>query len=153
NFTSGTTRGGSTFVHARFTPSGGGAVLSGEALLNVRLHAVVTGSCPGCAPFPGDGAPTCTTPNSAPPRLYPPEGVLLPPNMNVIEVHFLPGAGNDIFEVDFANNATDVRVETVCNPVTNTRGTATGGCAYQLDPSVWGYVANSNRGGDPVRVT
>jgi hypothetical protein len=73
--------------------------------------------------------------------------------MNVIEVQFLPGANNTLFEIDFTNAGTTVTVETQCNAITNVQGAATGGCAYDLDPTVWGYVAHSNRGGSPVKVT
>jgi hypothetical protein len=85
--------------------------------------------------------------------VYPPDQVLLPPNMNVIEVQFLPGAGNTLFEIDFKNAAIDVRFETMCNAITGTRGAKTGGCAFQLDPTDWRYVATHGRGGDPVTVT
>jgi hypothetical protein len=152
-FTSVTNRGGTTLVHAVFHPAGSTATLSGEAVLNVRFHGNVTGNCPGCPPFPPDNTPSCTQAGANPTLVYPPDGVLLPPNMNVIEVHFLPGMGNDIYEIDFQNSATDVRVETVCNAVMNARGQPTGGCAYQLDQTVWDYIAQTNRGGDPVKVT
>lgn len=112
--------------------------------------------CPGCDPFPPPGAgspPMCTGQGATPQLVYPPDQVLLPPNMNVIEVQFLPGAGNTLFEVDFKNSATDVRFETLCNAITSTRGATTGGCAFQLDPTDWKYVATHNRGGDPVTVT
>ena len=113
-------------------------------------------TCPGCDPFPAPGAgspPGCTGQAAAPELVYPPDQVLLPPNMNVIEVQFLPGAGNALFEIDFKNSGTDVRLETRCDPITNTRGGKTGGCAFQLDPTGWKYVATHNRGGDPVTVT
>jgi hypothetical protein len=153
-FTSVTNRGGSTLVHAVFHPVGmNNVTLTGEAVLNVRFHAGVTTGCPGCPPFPPDGTPPCTQAGANPTLIYPPDGVLLPPNMNVIEVHFMPGMGNDIFEVDFQNGATDVRVETLCNAVTNSRNNPTGGCSYQLDQTVWDFVAQTNRGGDPVKVT
>jgi hypothetical protein len=48
---------------------------------------------------------------------------------------------------------TDVRLETKCNPISSTRGAATGGCAFQLDPMDWNYAATHNRSGDPVTVT
>ncbi len=112
-------------------------------------------TCPGCPTFPGTGGGSggCGSAMSEPALVYPPDKVLLPPNMNVIEVQFMPGAGNTIFEIDFANASTDVRLETRCNAVTNTRGSATGGCAFSLDPTEWNYVAANNRGGDPVQVT
>ncbi|HEX3766652.1 MAG TPA: hypothetical protein VHW23_48490, partial [Kofleriaceae bacterium] len=92
--------------------------------------------CPGCAAFPPPGSgspPTCTAQGAAPQLVYPPDQVLLPPNMNVIEVQFLPGAGNTLFEIDFKNSAIDVRFETMCNAITSTRGAKTDGCAFQLD--------------------
>ena len=110
--------------------------------------------CPGCPQFPPPGmGTTCTGAGADPQLVYPPDSVLLPPNMNVIEVQFMPGAGNTIFEIDFENAATDVRFETMCNAITDTRGNATGGCAFQLSPTDWNYVSSLNAGGDPVTVT
>src|SRR5712691_2303048 len=97
-------------------------------------------TCDNCPTFPplGPGAPPkCTGTASDPQLVYPPDGVLLPPNMNVIEVHFLPGSGNAIFEIDFENATTDIRIETMCNAITNTRGSTTGGCGFTLDPQEW----------------
>jgi hypothetical protein len=108
--------------------------------------------CPGCPTFPGSGTPACGA-STDPQLIYPPDQVLLPPNMNVIEVQFAPGMNNTLFEIDFSNSVTDVRLETMCNAVTNTRGVATGDCAFDLDPTDWGYVASHNKGGDPVTVT
>ncbi|TMQ11597.1 MAG: hypothetical protein E6J90_34300 [Deltaproteobacteria bacterium] len=117
-------------------------------------HPVIVG-CSGCPTFPppGSSPPPCSGQGTAPQLVYPPDQVLLPPNMNVIEVQFLPGTGNTVFEIDFANAGTDVRFETKCTAITSTRGQATGGCAFALDPTDWSYVATHNRGGDPVTVT
>ncbi len=110
--------------------------------------------CPGCPTFPNPGSgTTCADPATDPTLVYPPDQVLLPPNMNVIAVHFMPGNNNAYFEIDFENAATDVRLETQCNMITNTRGTATGGCDFTLDPTDWMYVSDHNRGGDPLTVT
>jgi hypothetical protein len=106
--------------------------------------------------FPPTGSgspPACTGQGVDPQLVYPPDQVLLPPNMNVIEVQFLPGNGNTVFEIDFENAVTDVRLETKCNPISSTRGAATGGCTFALDPTDWNYAATHNRGGDPVTVT
>jgi hypothetical protein len=146
HFTSVTPKGGSTQVHARL------GNLSGDATANVRLHVVVTSGCPSCPKFPDPPAKPCPT-GTAPTIVYPPDGVLVPPNMNVMEVHFVPGAGTMYYEVDFESGAVDVRVATLCNPVSDTRNTPTGGCAYALDPAVWGYVSNAARGGEPVQVS
>ncbi len=151
-FTSNLTHGGSTMVHARYaTPTGG--AMEAVAMLTVRFHAAVTTmDCPGCMAIPAD-APACTTPGAAPTLVYPPDKVLLPPNMNVMEVQFMPGTGNSAYEVDFKSATLDVEVTTACNPITNTRGMATGGCGYQVDPTVWGYIAGTARGGDSVMVS
>jgi hypothetical protein len=117
---------------------------------------VIVVTCPDCKEFPPPGSgspPACTGQGAAPQLVYPPDHVLLPPNMNVIEVQFLPGTGNTLFEIDFENAAIDVRFETLCNAITSTRGAKTGGCAFQLDPTYWSYVATHARGGDPVTVT
>jgi hypothetical protein len=115
-------------------------------------------SCPGCPPFPGLGSgsgtvPPCTGSAVDPALVYPPDNVLLPPNMNVIEAQFMPGSGNSIFEIDFENNVTDVRIETECNAITNTRGTPTGGCSFDLDQTEWSDIATANAGGAPLQVT
>jgi hypothetical protein len=132
-------------------------------------------ACPGCPCFPGtvctatvasggasDGGaqsgngssppPVCTQPNAAPTLIYPPDQVLFPPNTNVIEVQFRPGAGNTLFEIDFENARTDVRFITRCNPISNTRGIASGGCGFALSADDWHAIADVNRGGDPVQI-
>ena len=112
----------------------------------------------GCVPFPGPGAPAC--PTGTPPIniVYPYDGVLVPPNMNVISVMWTPfGTAFKEFEVDFVNSVTDMHVVTKC--ATQTMDTeqpapvASGGCELQLDPTMWKFVANQNRGGDPVTIT
>jgi hypothetical protein len=113
----------------------------------------VVHGCPSCPTFPGPGAPQCPPSQLAPPGLaYPTDGLLLPPNMNVLEVQFTPPPGATIYEVDFENAITDVRVETQCIPVQDVRGGASRGCGVTLTQQEWNEIANSNRDGDPVRV-
>jgi hypothetical protein len=111
-------------------------------------------TCAGCPTFPNPGSgTTCADPATDPTLVYPPDNVLLPPNMNVIATQFMPGNNNAYFEIDFENSVTDVRLETQCNMITSTRGANTGGCDFELDPTDWNYVASHNKGGDPVTVT
>jgi hypothetical protein len=146
-FTSNVDHGGTTLVHASYNG------LTGFATLNVKLHASVTGeTCPGCPPFPGAGTPSCSASAQTPAILYPPNGTLVPPNMNVLETQFDQGAGNTLFEIDYENAATDITVETRCNAISDSKGTATNGCAYDLSQQVWDFVAQSNRGGDPLNI-
>jgi hypothetical protein len=89
--------------------------------------------CTGCPTFPAPGAPTCPASTLGPATIsYPLDGLLLPPNMNVLEVQFVPPAGAMLFEVDFENGVTDVKVETQCNPVTPVRGGPSPGCGITL---------------------
>jgi hypothetical protein len=116
-------------------------------------------ACDGCAPFPPETASSCAPSTLGGPTLvYPPDGVLLPPNMNVLEVQWLPPAGASLFEVDFKNGVTDVRIETPCVPVAAVRTSADGGtqysgCGLTLTQQAWNDIANTNRDGDPVSVT
>jgi hypothetical protein len=75
--------------------------------------------------------------------VYPSDGVLLPPNLGKIEVHFKPGpAQNTIFELSFQSATTDVKIYTSCvNPLN-------GGCIYLPEAKVWRWLAESNRGSD-----
>jgi hypothetical protein len=140
-FTSYTDRGGSTLVIA---DSG---TVNGTTGLTVVMHQRV--SDPGSTGLPADpaghfgGAPD---PARAPEIVYPNDAVLVPPNLGRLEIHFLPGAGNDLFELTFANDVTDVVVYLACALPMN------GGCIYQPDPQVWKWIAETNRGGD-VRVS
>ena len=112
--------------------------------------------CPDCpsSAFPEPTAMACSPDAASKPTLiYPPDGVLLPPNLNVIEIQFAPGAGNTLFEVDFSNHATDVRAVTRCNPVTSVRGRMTGACGFTLSQEVWDAMVAPNRGRDPVTIT
>jgi len=140
--------GGTTLVHATYQN------LGGYATLHVKLHAsITTETCPGCPAFPPDTTPACNSPQRDPSLLYPPDGTLLPPNMNVIQTQFDQGSGNTLFEIDFQNAATDVRVLTQCNAILDTRKLATNGCSYDLSQAVWDFIAGSNRGGDPLQIS
>ena len=94
------------------------------------------------APFggPADAA-------RAPQLVYPNDGVLLPPNLNGIEVHYRKGsASNTLFEVAFHNADSDVRAYTRCVPLGD-------GCVYRPSNAVWRQIAETNRGLGPVSVT
>jgi hypothetical protein len=93
------------------------------------------------APF---GGPVDTA--RAPDVVYPNDGVLLPPNLSLLEVHFHPGTNNTLFEIAFENDLTDIRVYTRCVVPLN------GGCIYMPDAKVWKWIAETNRGGDDLVV-
>jgi len=108
----------------------------------------------GCTPFPPLGTSNCAPNVLGPSKLvYPTDGLLLPPNMNVLEVQFVPPSGAKEFEVDFENSITDVRVVTLCNAVPDVRQGASKGCGLTLPQLAWNDIANANRDKDPVKVT
>jgi hypothetical protein len=109
-----------------------------------------------------NGAPATGTTACNPTLVYPPEGVLVPPNMNVVEVHFTMGSpANNLFEVSFENAVTDVKVYTSCTSTTtpgdgqlssSLTPPVAGGCIFELNQAEWDYIAKTNRDGDPVVV-
>lgn len=62
----------------------------------------------------------------APSIVYPSDGVVLPPNLGAFEVHFRPGAGNDLFAVTFTGDRGALRIFTRCTAVG-------GGCVLSMD--------------------
>lgn len=83
---------------------------------------------------------------SAPKVLYPNDGTIVPPNMNVLEFHFQPGGSNNLFELAFVGEGIDVKVYFKCAAV----GV---GCVYSPDATVWKLLADNGRGKSPVTYT
>jgi hypothetical protein len=128
---------------------------SGAADAGVDAATAAVFTCPGCASFPPPGAAACPPATLGPATLaYPLDGTLFPPNLGgYVEVQFAPPTGATLFEVDFENAITDVRVEALCNAITPVRGGASSGCGVTLTAPEWTAIAAGNRGGDPVQVT
>ena len=117
--------------------------------------------CPGCV-FPPSSASPCSA-NAPPPKLvYPPDTVLLPPNLNVLSVQWTPfGPPYTRYEVDFSQTlgptTTDWRIVTSCATQTTDMqagGALSGGCEVTVDPVSWSQIVQANRGGtNPVSIT
>jgi len=75
--------------------------------------------------------------------VYPPNGVITPPNTNSIEFHFIPAAGETLFEITFVAPSTTLKVYTGCTP----QG---GGCIYTPDAVFWQSLVAYARGTAPV---
>lgn len=138
----------------------------GTAALNLKLLAPPFTAGGGATGLPAEFAAAGVSTNAAckPTLKYPPDQVLLPPNTNVIEVHFLGATGNSKFEIAFTNAVTDVRVYTTCTAAPLVSGdpdAANGapapgfptGCLFELNQAEWDYIANTNREGAPLDVT
>nr|MBK7066758.1 hypothetical protein [Deltaproteobacteria bacterium] len=73
-------------------------------------------------------------PARAPSIVYPEDGTVLPPNLTGFEVHFRPGAGNDLFEVSLRGDRGALRVFTRCTVVAD-------GCVLSLDEPAYAELA------------
>ena len=110
--------------------------------------------CATCAAFPAATTKACDAATLPAPTIsYPPDGVLLPPNMNVLEVQFIPNSDATLFEVAFTNTNTNVTVETACAPVPDVRGGASRGCGLTLSQQQWNDLANNNREAESVSIS
>ncbi|MBM4379577.1 MAG: PD40 domain-containing protein [Deltaproteobacteria bacterium] len=103
---------------------------------------VVQGGVDPSAPGKFGGAPTGGAISVA----YPPDGVMLPPNTNSIEFHFVPAAGQTLFRFTFIAPTTTLEVYTGCTPVG-------GGCVFTPDGSFWSSLVAYARGTVPVKWT
>src|SRR5260221_6940226 len=56
-------------------------------------------------------------PSAAPALVYPPDGVLMPPNLNELEVQFSAASSTNLFEIGFTSPALDLKIYAPCTPV------------------------------------
>lgn len=139
SLTTGTAKGGITQVVAS-----GGSV-TGTTGVTIRLEA--TYSDPSSTGLPTDPGPLFGGPADAaraPQLVYPNDGVVVPPNLGRLELHFRPGAGNTLFELTFESAVLKLVVYLRCTTPLN------GGCIYMPDPQVWSWIAESHRGTGPM---
>jgi hypothetical protein len=118
--------------------------ISGSTGVTIRLeqsYSDPASTLPGdpAAPFAGTDDP-----GRAPALVYPNNGVLVPPNLGRLELHFMPGANNTLFEITFESAVLELKVYLRCTQPLN------GGCIYQPDPQVWSWIAESHRGAAPL---
>ncbi len=141
-FASGVVRGGKARVGAVF------GTLQATTSLTLVVRRTVTDPKSMNVPQDPAGVFAGAAPGGPAPELvYPNDGVLVPPNLGKLELHFLPGAGNTLFELAFKSPLAEVRVYARCATPLN------GGCVYEPDAAVWSALANTNRGGEAVTVT
>jgi hypothetical protein len=145
-FTSSTDVGGISTVRARI------GTTSVSTPITVRLEQKVSDS--GSSGLPTDpgskfgGAPDPDA-SHKPKIVYPNTGVMVPPNLGQLEIHFLPNnASTTLFELAFTSDITDVRVYLRCylpSGVALPSGVSRG-CIYTPEAKVWKFLAESNRG-------
>jgi hypothetical protein len=85
-------------------------------------------------------------PSAKPTIVYPPDGVIFPPNTNSIEFHFIPASGQSLFEITFHAPTTNLVVYTGCTPLG-------AGCVFKPDATFWSSLVAYARGTQPVTYT
>jgi hypothetical protein len=147
--TTGTRFGGETSIRVAWQGRAASARLRVRFVLQTSVPPPAGAAALPPAPAQALAGPADAT--RAPELVYPNDGVLLPPNLFEIEVHFRPGAAaNTLFEVGFANALTDVRAYTRCAPVGDAIDP---GCLYAPTREVWTGLAETNRGADALTLT
>ena len=117
--------------------------LSATTTLTIRRAAIVLG--PGAPPDAPGRFGGAEDQGLAPNVVYPPDGVMLPPNMNGIEVHFEPKSAN-LFELHVTSSVLELKVYFGCQAVGS-------GCAFVAEKTVWSLLASAGRGADPLKYT
>jgi hypothetical protein len=116
-----------------------------SATATLTVYFTFTGADPGMtSTVPTDPSSIFTTTNNdtarSPGLVYPNDGVLFPPNITGIEVHFTPGANNTLFEVSLKGTYATVNAFVRCVAM------GTSGCIYQPAPALWSAISTGNAG-------
>lgn len=115
-----------------------------SATATLAVTYTFTGADPGMTGLPADPSSLFTTTNNdttrSPGLVYPNDGVLFPPNITGIEIHFTPGANNTLFEVILSGKYATVNAFVRCVAM------GTSGCIYRPDLSIWSAISNANAG-------
>jgi len=86
------------------------------------------------------------TTRNAPTIVYPEPGTIVPPNLPLFEVHFLPGDGNALFEVNFTGPVINARFFTRCTRVAE-------GCVLSLPETLYAAVGAAGRDSGGVELS
>ena len=132
--------------------------------VTVARSFIVTPTASGTAAVPANAAAlfanaaTSGTSAMPPSIVYPNDGVILPPNLGAMELHWLTGgAANTLFRIRFKNAALDVSVYARCETPADIGGgpmtTRADGCIWNMTSDVWHVVSQTGRGGDAITLT
>ncbi|AKV02575.1 hypothetical protein AKJ09_09238 [Labilithrix luteola] len=139
-------RGGKLTVQAQ-AANGDGSITTVTTSLTVKLSPISMVQ-PGASPTIGNDAATkfTGTPNAARnPRIaYPNDGVMMPPNLRKLDVHWDAGSGNDLFELAFVGSNSTVTYYARCS---GGAGYQAGKCGFELDQKAYAFIAATNNGG------
>lgn len=83
--------------------------------------------------------------NRQPSIAYPNDGVMLPPNLRKLDVHWDPGATNTLFELSFVGTNSTVTYYARCG---GGAGYQSGKCGFEIDQKAYAWIAETNSGGE-----
>lgn len=112
--------------------------VTGQTGVTVNVHTVhVDDSAPDNAPdlFEGEDDPA-----KAPTVLYPSDGVLIPPNLVDVDFQWDPGAGNDLWQLQFSGDYLDLEIYLADT-------------SYIPEDLLWEQLIPGNGGLEPAEVT
>ena len=76
--------------------------------------------------------------------VYPPKGVMVPPNLRGLEIQWVPSGGQAVFEIAFFSSAGDIRVYALCARI------AGKGCGHTVEEKPWSQIARTFSGDEPL---
>ncbi len=149
-------RGGTLTVQAQAL-NPGNAPIPPTTELTVELRAQLTNVDPnGMVALPANPgslfASGMSDPTRAPVLEYPNDGTMLPPNLRLLDVHWLPGSPNNtLYEISFASPTAQITYFSRCGTLNGLL--SAGACGFQLDETGYAYLAQSNAGSGNVALT
>jgi hypothetical protein len=139
-FVTASDRGGKTTIRAKTTTG-----VTGSTGVLVVYKKVFLGS--GISSGVEKSFDSATSDSSRAPTIaYPPDGVLVPPNLVELEFQWSPGSGNTIFELALKQTGLDIRLYTKCQTV----GT---GCGLVPSSAAWKSITGALKGQSAASVT
>ncbi|MCC7535860.1 MAG: hypothetical protein IT379_06590, partial [Deltaproteobacteria bacterium] len=97
---------------------------------------------PADAPSMFGGSPAAS---GGPQIVYPAPGVVVPPNLRELEIHYRPG-GHSVFELAITGAFLNLKIYVGCPEEVE------GGCIYTPDEEVWDAFAAGSRGGGALEM-
>ncbi len=83
---------------------------------------------------------------------YPNDGTMLPPNLKVLDVHWMPGStSNTLYQISFTSPTSTITYYTRCGAIQDLL--VAGACGFQLDATGYAYLSQSNAGQGNVALT
>jgi TolB protein len=80
---------------------------------------------------------------AAPMLVYPSTGTIIPPNISTMEIHYVPGGSNTVFELRLVGTNANFAIYFGCTPLP-------GGCGWEPSQEHWDMVAAAGRGDEPL---